>query len=255
MTGRRDRRGGRTPSLPRDRVNAAFRALFQGAGAARDFWFDADQATSTVATDYMDPTHALTVVSGVLAAPANDPLFPTNCKTLAYTGTQQATGGRAASAYNFMIDGTGCTYIDVFAPTSLAATQIFSSAGASATGSVVQGALATSGLPILQVTNDAGAGIISNTAAPALAVNTPTFMAYTQLSTAWVKYVKSTVSASGTSGAPGTTTTLPLRIASQSGGAFPASMKWRGSYGFHRVLTAAEWSVVNAKILIDSGVS
>lgn len=254
--GRVSTRGRRSPPAVAFRtVNQRFAALFLGAGPARDFWFDADQATAAVMTDYMDPTHTVTVASGTLAAPAADATFTTNCKSLTYTGTQWADGSRAPAAYSFLVDGTGCTRIDVLAPTSIAATQIFSSAGASASASEVVGSLAVSGSPLLQVTNDLGAGIISNTAGTALVANQPTFLAYTQLGTAWVKYIKSAVAASGTSGAPGTVTTTALRFGSQSGGALPASMKLRASYGFHRVLTAAEWVVVRAKILMDAGVS
>lgn len=117
MSRRQTRRRGRAPSL-----GQRFQALFYG-GSSR---FDADRYTSsggnvTAFVDYVDASHTLAVDTGTLPVPTADAAV--NNQLSATFSAHRCRSSRAASAWRFLHDGTGCEAFCVATPTDLAAGQ------------------------------------------------------------------------------------------------------------------------------------
>lgn len=244
--------GRRAGALSTRQQNAKnFLALF----AAGDVWFDADNLSGTSFVDYRDPTH-LAVAAGVPGAATADPLFPTNCKTVAITGTQWWDSNRAASAWNHRVDGTGDTTVYVFAPTNLAAARILGACGTGATGVGFDTYVTAAGGASYDVYGAAGALRLSRTLpAATFAVNTATYLTTTLATASGSIRVKS---AAASAVAPGALTSPPastFRFGAYADGSFPGHQKVRAIYNFRRVLTSAQYATVCLKIFYDTGIA
>lgn len=243
-----------------------FRGLFidGGTSATRDSWFDASRYAddTTVVTDwldYVDAAHVATQGTGALRVPipaAHADFAGAVCGTFT---AHNYVSTRAAGDWTPWHSGSGCEQIHVFTPTAVVAATTYVVAGTHATGAITTVGHRVGWFTSVQTNYVIGNGTINNTigtAGVAVNVNVATYYDWSLTGTTMVVRRKSTqqatptVSGSLSSSAP----TNSMTIGASGGGTGPASMRWRASYFFRRVLTAVERSVAQQWIQRDTGI-
>lgn len=251
MTGRRDRRGGRSASGLT--LTQKFRSLLASKGR---FAFEARSNTNdgtNVLTfvDLIDPTRILTV-TGTLARPVVDAAFG-GALTCTTNGTQSALCNKPAPNFRFLSDGTGMELRNIWLTTSLSV-QVPISTRTTGTGiSIVVIPPATGALYVgaaaLTVINSLAALNPANTA---LSMHSRYSSALSPVATQHNTGQTDATQASETSppdpGDPQNT----LRLFSD--GTNHWSGRWFGSYGF-LPLTSQERSLVDAYTTLVSGLA
>jgi hypothetical protein len=256
--GRRDGRGGGGDLTLEQR----FMALFTG-GAAR---FEADRFAESggnvvAFVDYADPTHTLAVDVGTLPVPTPDATL-SNALSATFSA-HRCRSSRAASAWRYLHDGTGCEAYMVAVPTNVAAGQrvwfatnpntalagdtgaeIFSSADAAVLG------IANNGVyPIAQ---SLGAQLVSGTA---------TVLGYSSGTAQNPDCIFRRRSASivtgdyGSAVAAGVDPTATLGIGADTAGGRFGAFRFAAFYAFPRILTAAERTTLFSWIQVKYGIA
>lgn len=231
-----------------------FAALFLGVGSARDVWFDASRYTGLVSEptafiDYNDPTHLLNV-TGTLPIAADAAMG--NALAAQFSTTQVCTSSRTASAWSFA-NNTPCTIFCVFKPLNTTfAIWWETGGGLSQNTAALISNTAIQGYVYRSTTANQINGV-------AVVANTPRSYRLSADDTANPAFSlkvsgQTLVTVASLTGAqaacPGT-----LTIGARVGGTLGATMNWRSFYAFHRVLSAAEITIVNAKILADTAIA
>lgn len=242
-----------------------FRALFYSAQG--DWWFDASKVEesggrTTGLVDYIDPTHKLVQAStGKQCMPPSATGFG-SALSLNFVASASNTyrSNRPASAFSYLHAGGGQTTVIVWSPTSVSGAQYIagnqdaaSSPGLDwirSSNSILHRALPVGGTPPVF---SQSIGAIYPTA------NVATFnvSSFGSASPRYVTRSKSTIVGSGdTLGAtPTTNDGVALSIGSRNDAGLYADMRFRAIYGFHRVLTPAEMTVVYSHIQTETGIA
>ena len=247
MRGRRALDAARRPGYgrvsTRSAADTARAALFAATSPNR--FFDADRFSADTLTSYITPANTLVKSAGTFATPVADAAFG-GAKALLFTGTQWMDSNEAVSAWNPSCDGTGFSLIHVYSMTSLPANVVLGCTQSAGGGTGSQ-LLLNGGTHYLQII---GIGSIVFAGGAGGALNTPTYSGYTYSEAASPKYdvrVKASSVASGApTGAPASPCAIPFRLGAASDGTLPASMRWRATMTWNRVLTAPDYTALAA---------
>lgn len=206
--------------------------------ASGKFAFTADRYTPAASNagdfvDWLDGSHKIVQATGgsQVAAPTTHSDFAGNlCAT--FTGAQYYVSNRAASAFKFMHDGTGCEVLLVYTLTNGATTARMVS---TQTTTTVGMRLHTSGANGRAYVHNGTIGIIDQTAA--IAAGTPTYLMHSYSESQSPKSVlrlKSSTAASGApSGAPSVSDpTSTLALGGSAAGIELAQMRWAALIAF-----------------------
>lgn len=240
---------GGVPGVSDSRFDADYYAIDGGSGKVSDF------------IDYVDPTHTLHQGTG-----ANQVAIPAAYGPMAgafaasFLGSQFYDSNRAASAWPYLHNGSGCGLTSVLSPQSSDAT--FRVWLSTRTGTNVgfnayrQGSTMTT-VP-LEVTN--GSASISPASSILTAADAPTYWTATYSETVspeFSYYLKSS------SGGTGASTAAPsasnpaatLRMGAQVGGGSGFLAFWNTLISHRRVLSAAERTIEQQFILSTTGIA
>lgn len=247
---------------------AAFRALFRADKDGADAWFDAesyevDPLTGKVLrfVDRLDREHGLVQrdPAAQVALPSPDLLAWGGAVTAPFTGTEWYVSSRARGAWRFLHDGNGMEAITALVPTAttLMAT-IATRAGNAVAPGFTQYLDVTTAHARSFVANDAGAGIAQYTGTATLnvlAAERPAYIDSAFGPSGLAHRVRGNLIAS--SAATGAASTrdpaASLWLGADSATTKRASMRWRATYLFRRVLSATERAIVQAYIEASSG--
>lgn len=251
------RRGGlrRNTGVSRS-VDEQFRSLFTSGSV----WLDADSVTTSGANlstvvDRMDAAHSLSVGAGTLAAPAAHADYGGKA-CLSFTGTQHIVSNRAASAWNFLHNGTGVTLIHVLTPTSAGTCLISATRTNTAVG---HHAYWSSARTFWSITDAATTQIVNLNVDAQFVSGTPTVYCGTWqdgVSPEATLRTKSVTVQTGSSSGPPTPNNADgtLTIGAQVSGITKASMRWRATYILPYVVTAAQYTWMLNYIKADTGI-
>lgn len=250
------RRPGRSrrPVTPPLTLAQRFAALFQGAGAARDVWFDASRYTGLVTAptafvDYADPTHTL-AVTGTLPVTADAAMG--NALAASFSATQRGVSNRSGSDWSFLNNTPGHQFL-VLKPANTTFA-IWAETGLGGTTNAVNIISNTNIQTILA--RDVGTQALIG---PAVAANTPLVIeVYYDDTGTPARYLKvlGQVAVTGATIANNDgACTSPLSIGDRATGGFGMTGTWRSYYAFHRILNASERATVYAKILAETSIA
>jgi hypothetical protein len=246
-------------------VHQAFRSLFHYTSAGvSDFWFDCDRVVIgsgnvTDFQDYIDPTHyASQATSGNQCSAPSALSTLKNNLVVTSTGTKFYQSNRASSAFTWMHNGTGCTLMSVFDPIN------------AVSATIVCNIFTLTGIGLSTRTRPAGtnvvrAGISNNSFGNVIAhqdlsltgsaphcmtvlhstASSPDFSLRGNGSSVFTGDYLSTPTTSDSG------TTLSLLGATTSGG---LDGRFRGAWGWRRVLTAQELAIADQYMHMTMGV-
>jgi len=241
-----------------------FRSLFDS--AAGDWWFDASHVSpiggfTASVIDYIDPSHMLSQASAPLrcAVPSEDSAIGGQ-KSVEFSAHYYESN-RGAASWKYRHDGSPVTEFCVFVPTAaspglhvqhstcridLAAGDIGAALYLSTATPVVANInVAATPLALLNGSYTVTSGVPVVTGFQAGTARNPDGAIYVGQSTRASSDYGSAVSTSNPTG--------PLRLGAAVDGTKFGEMRWRASYGFHRILTAIEVDVVMDWIAADCG--
>lgn len=208
--------------------------------------------------DYIDPSHKLT--QGSTSKQCNPPTATGMGSALTLSFVASAANcyrsNRAASTFNYLHAGIGQTTIIVWAPTSVTGAQYI--AGNQDGGSGAGWDWIRSADGALHRVFSASATVYSSAAGLIYSANVATFSGATYSVSAVPQYTtrnKSSIILSGAGSAPGTTDGVPFCIGGRNDIGVFADMRFRAAYGFRRVLTPAELTIVHAHIQAETGIT
>jgi hypothetical protein len=242
---------------------ARFRALFRtDPVGVMDAWIDAG-STSNISSkvygliDRIDPSHLFVQSTASIQSPL--PVADAsmaNALTIALVAASWYESTRAKAAWQRFTNGTGAEVTTVFAPTSLHTGMLIGNSDLADVGTIAFFSFLTSAPAINTGVYNAGS-VAFQKASGAYATNVPTYYTDAWLMPNAEHFLKETaLPVTAVTGTPATgTPTYAMRMGGASTGNYWLQGRWRASYLFHRVLTAAERAVRQAFIVADTGIT
>lgn len=256
LSGRRGRSGTAALSL-----FAQVKTIFAGGSVFDAGYYALDGASGKVAAfiDYLDPTHTLAqgTSANQVSAPAPDAAF-NNEASVSFTATQYYTSSRAASAFRYLHDGTGCTMIAVCTVSDLSATRaLLATRGTSAATGIRWGFVSTPAYSFVAL-NGATNVVTAQTGTPV--VNTNYIYRASYVESGSPEYVLATGNSTITSGSSASAPaagdpTATLRLGANTDAAQPHRGKLCALLLAPKVLSAGELATVHSYFLAKYAVA
>lgn len=168
-----------------------------------DIWFDSDPANITTSggnivtyKDVIDASRVLTVTGTVATSTTN--ALMNNAYTSRLSGTQYATSNQTTDFWQFMQDGTGCTYYLVFNPKTVTGVNYLFSTTDSGTQPGTTHYFNT--VNLRSAIYKTGAAVLSDSGHGTVAIDTPTYTSMangTSASPNWLKRQNNAAFSSG----------------------------------------------------------